>query len=277
MTRTSTAFYVAYFESLIISVCGFVLLSGLLQSSGDYSSLQQWAVDGQFIFFSVTLVLQLLLSGIVKEKDVKGVDDAEGMADLLAPVANAYCSLCFLIFLFCMLMFAQSYVASDSVQSWVTAPNGIWYFHPANISSSNCTLGTWSDVVFDGNDTNKTMCLNTTRVLYRGVHEFSDNITNGTLYFQSEKSDAVQIVFGSSYASSGSLDGITTPSITGSISFAVVWAFVAVTLFVSCYAAYSSTAVGKYCPLFLSSRSVLSSLSCLVLKAPLKFYFIKTL
>ena len=192
MARSSTAFYVAYFESLIISVCGFVLLSGVLQGNNDYSSLQRWAVDAQFFFFCGTLVLQLLLSGIVKDKDVQGTEESKytwTVSALLPSVANTYCSLCFVIFLTCMLMFAQISTASDSVQSWVTAPNGIWYFHPANISVSDCTNGTWTDVVFNvtnvpnGTGTNGTVCLNNTRALHRGVHRFEDNITNGTLYF----------------------------------------------------------------------------------------------
>jgi hypothetical protein len=253
MGRSSTSFYVAYFESLILSVCGFALLSGLLQGNRDYSGLQRWAVDAQFFFFCATLLLQLLLSGIVKENNVDGVD-------LLASVATAYCSLCFMIFLVCLLMFVQSTVASDSVRGYVTNPNGMWYFYPADISVADCTKGYWSDIAFNtqnlpgGTVTNGIACLNSSRVLYRGVHQFPDNITNGTLYFQSDKSDAVQSVFGSSYAASSDANAITTQSITGSIAFAFVLAFISVTLFVSCYAAYSSTAVGKYCPLFLSPR-----------------------
>jgi hypothetical protein len=252
MSRTSTAFYVAYFESLIISVCGFVLLSGVLQGNSDYSSLQRWAVDSQFYLFCCTLVFQLLLSGNAKAKHLKGAEsdeDTGGVVDLLAAVATAYCSHCFMIFLVSVLMFAQTTVASNSIRSWVTAPTGMWYFHPENISISDCTKGTWSDVVF--NITNGTVCFNETRVLYRGEHQFPDNITNGTLYFQSPKSDAVQIVFGNSYATGGDPSIIVTQSITGSISFACVLAFISVTLFVS---AYSSTEVGKYCPLFLSPR-----------------------
>ena len=268
MSRSRTAFYVAYFESLVVSVCGFVLLSGVLRGTSDYSSLQQWAVDTQFFFLCGTLVLQLLLSGIVKAKEIKG-DEKEnenqatsGVSDLLAPVANAYCSLCFVIFLVCMVMFAQISAAPNTVRSWVTAPNGMWYFHPTNISNSDCTTGTWSDVAFDisnvvnGTRMNGAVCLNQTRILYRGVHQFPDSITNGTLHFQSQKSDAVQMVFGNSYAASADPSAITTQSIAGSIAFGFVWAFVSVTLFVSCYASYSSTPEGDYCPLFLAPRCV---------------------
>jgi hypothetical protein len=247
---------------LVLSVCGFVLLSGLLQGNTDYSALQRWAVDAQFVFLCITLVFQLLLSGNTKEQDVGGVKrvDAAVATDLLSPVANAYCSLCFMIFLVCVLTFARSTLASDAIRSWVASPNGMWYFHPANISVSDCTNGTWSDVIFNitnvANDTatHGIGCLNSSRVLYSGVHHFANNITNGTIHFQSDKSDAVQLVFGSSYAASDSASAITTQSITGSVAFALILSFISVTLFVSCYAAYSSTAMGQYCPLFLAPR-----------------------
>ena len=252
MGRTATGFYVAYFESLILSVCGFFLLSGLLRESNNYSSLQWWAVDTQFIFFGFTLVLQLLLSGIVKE-------DVGGMSSLLASAANAYCSLCFMIFLVFVLMFSQSTVASDSVRNFATSPHCVWNFHPANMQDSNCTNGTWRETAFiitSSTPSNGIKCLHSTTRLYRDLHQFSSISTNGTWYFQSERSNAVQMVFGNSYAASSDQHLITAQPIAGSISFALVWAFMSVTLLVACYAAYSSTVVGQYCPLFLSPRCV---------------------
>jgi hypothetical protein len=241
MARTTTAFYVAYFESLIISVCGFVLLSGLLQGNSDYSSLQRWAVDAQFFFFCGTLLIQLLLSGIAKRVEVT--------TDLLSSVANAYCSLCFMIFSVCVLMFAQtSSGSSQIVEHKFINPNGAWYFHPQNCTYG--TNGTWSNLRSSG-----AMCTMNTTVLTDAFKDFSNSSTSSH-FFQSDRSDAVQMVFGNSYASSDSASAITTQSTTGSISFAFVLAFIAVTLFASCYAAYSSTAVGTYCPLFLSSRSL---------------------
>jgi hypothetical protein len=129
--------------------------------------------------------------------------DGGGMSYFLAPAANAYCSLCFMIFLVLLVMFLQTTVASESVNALVVAPR----------------------------------C-----------------VQNGTSYLQSDRSDTVQMVFGNSYAASDTEASITTQSVSGSVSFALIWAFISVMLFVSCYAAYSSTTEGEYCPLFLSSR-----------------------
>jgi hypothetical protein len=256
------AFYVAYTESLIVAVCGYMLLNGIMRGNEDYSGLQRWGVEVQFGLFCVTFVLQILLSTIAKDEVPEEKEEKEDMKipfskNLHAYIANSYCSACFLIFLVFLLMFSKSMAVEKEpmLNIAMTSRGGDWYFHPANVTRSECNTGEWRETIFQYS--NGIACLdNHTRQLVKGIHEFNQSIPNATWYYQSGWSNTVQIVSGKSHAAGRDENTVTAPPIGGSIAFGCIWAFVSLSLLLSCYTAYASTPPGEYCPLFLSPQAL---------------------
>jgi hypothetical protein len=273
-------FYVAYVESLIVSGCGYLLLNGVLQGSQDYSALQQWVVEMQFVMFGATFVLQLLLSSVVglesqekendeddeyKEDDQVQTEDQKGdqMQNVLGAVANAYCTLCFMTFLLIIGMFSRANITSATLRHTITPKgSGVWYFHPIE----TCSSGIWQQYPWVNNTqlTGDTTCLtNHPKYLTLGLGQTMDdfkndtNVTDALWYVMNEWSHTIQMVYGNSYAASEDENAVTSPPIAGVISYAVIMAFQSVILLLASYAARSSTPRGTPCLLFLAPRSII--------------------
>jgi hypothetical protein len=245
-------FYISHIESLLLTTVVYMILSPLLTPNQDYSSLQEWGLNVQFWGFVVTILLQLILRGNTSEEDTS-------REYLSAALSNTYCSLCCMIFLFMSILFAQSLVGSPfPVRHFGVVPgnNGSWYFHPTNLTQNTCTNGTWQTTRYR-DLTKEYPCLdNNTKYLITGVHQYSENIT-ATWFYQSDLSNAAQVVAGASQAGSGDMDQASTPPMGGSISFGVVWAYVSLMLLLSCYTAHSSITAERYSPLFLLPRALI--------------------
>jgi hypothetical protein len=232
-----------------------MILFGVLESTQDYSALQQWAVKTPFVLFACTLVLQLLLTTSMRDVDDESQKQVNQTArEIMAALATAFCSSCFMTFVVLLVMFVRSIPSGQrAATKTLFPPNGsvYWYLHPANPSNETCDHGVWKTTMYK----NTTCFNNNTNRLIRGQHHF-DN-TNGTWSYRSEWADIVQMVAGTSNAV-GAYDTVTSASVVGSISFACIWASASVLLLLSMYTAYSARVSGKPCPLFLSSDTLLA-------------------
>jgi hypothetical protein len=308
MGRSTAAFYVAYFESLVLSVCGYLLITSTFGGLVDYSALQRWGVDTQLILLCVTVVLQLLVGGKVKTEDVGNGDKPDDddkddgkekatnlLGGITASLANVYCSLCFSIFAVFIVLLAQSSATTAPVSEVLTKHDGaFWYFHPSDVLQEMCGNGVWKHTLFVMPNVSTGLggfevllasygeCLNNkTKELVRGVcHSGQGCITDTgnltsyfsddvSLYIRSSTGDAVHLVFGASYAESHDVSLGHAIPILGAISFATILAFISVVLLVSCYTAYSSTGMGVYCPLFISRHSLIASNGMVVFGIPM--------
>jgi hypothetical protein len=200
MSGNLGTFYVSYVESLVVSLCGFLLLSGVFHNNQDYSSLQQWALETQIVFFSATLLVQVIWHTLPPGSEFSR------LLPLGSLVADAYCFLCSLIFVVLVLMFSRSMVSEQTPISisMMLPLRGMWYFHPHSPNSTHpCEYpGTWKETVYKSSSNT---CLGNQTDWLR--NQFPDN-TNGTLYYQSERSDTVQLVSGNSYAASQTRDRV---------------------------------------------------------------------
>jgi hypothetical protein len=164
MRALKSVFYVSHIEALILGVCGYMVISGVLRGTADYSGLQRWGVDIVFWTFVATITMQIMLSTAINidelgEEDEEVVDEndedtkkrtestkkirAENavIQGFMLSISIAYCSLCFIVFVTFVVVFVLSIPSGqpDTISMVVLHGNASWYLHSTNLSDTLCT------------------------------------------------------------------------------------------------------------------------------------------